>query len=59
MWHYSFTCYFVLVHTHSKVAVGLLLKTLGPRKDEVTNEWRKLQNHEFHNLCVSHSYILR
>jgi len=37
-----------------------LRRILGPRRDEVTGEWRKLQNEEFHDLCsVSNIYSSR
>jgi hypothetical protein len=29
----------------------LLRKILGPKKDEVTKEWRKQHNDELHDLC--------
>jgi len=28
----------------------VLRKILGPKRDEVTREWRKLQNEELHDL---------
>ena len=31
----------------------VLRKTFGPKTDEVTGEWRKLRNEEFHDLCCS------
>ena len=30
--------------------VGLLRKTFGPKRDEVTGEWTKLHSEELHNL---------
>jgi hypothetical protein len=42
-----------------KVFENLLLrKMLGPKKDEVTGGWRKLQNEEQRNLCSSPSTII-
>jgi hypothetical protein len=29
----------------------------GPKKDEVTKEWRKLHNEELHNLYSSHNIV--
>jgi hypothetical protein len=29
----------------------------GPKRDEVTGEWRKLHNEELHDLCSSPSII--
>jgi hypothetical protein len=34
------------------------MKTLGPKRDEVTGVWRKLHNAELHNLYSS-PYIIR
>jgi hypothetical protein len=31
----------------------------GPKRDEVTGDWRKLQNEELHNLYSSSSSIIR
>jgi hypothetical protein len=31
----------------------VLRRILGPKRDEVTGEWRKLHNEEFHNLYSS------
>jgi hypothetical protein len=36
---------------------GVLRKIFGPKKDEVTGEWRKLHNGEFHNLYSSPGII--
>jgi hypothetical protein len=30
---------------------GVLRTILGPKTDEVSEEWRKLHNQELHNLC--------
>jgi hypothetical protein len=30
---------------------------LGPKRDEVTGEWRRLHNEEFHNLYLSPNII--
>jgi hypothetical protein len=37
--------------------IFLLRKIFGPKRDEVTGDWRKLRNEEFHNLCSSSSII--
>jgi hypothetical protein len=29
----------------------------GPRRDEITGEWRKLHNEELHDLYCSHNYV--
>jgi hypothetical protein len=34
-----------------------LRRTLGPKRDEVTGGWRKLQNEELHNLYSSPSIL--
>jgi hypothetical protein len=31
-------------------------KIFGPRRDEVTGEWRKLHNEEFHNLYTTSNF---
>jgi hypothetical protein len=31
----------------------VLRRIFGPKRDEVTGEWRKLHNEELHNLCSS------
>jgi hypothetical protein len=40
-----------------KVFEKRVLRTFGPRKDEVTGEWRKLQNEEFCDLYCSPNII--
>jgi hypothetical protein len=35
----------------------VLRKIFGPKRDEVTGEWRKLHNNELHNLYPSPSII--
>jgi hypothetical protein len=35
----------------------VLRRTFGPKKDEVTGEWRKLHNEELHDLYSSSSII--
>jgi hypothetical protein len=35
----------------------VLRKIFGPKRDEVTGEWRKLHNEEFHNLYSSPDII--
>jgi hypothetical protein len=35
----------------------LLRRIFGPKRDEVTGEWRKLHNEEFHNLYPSPDII--
>jgi hypothetical protein len=36
---------------------GVLRRIFGPKKDEVTGEWRKLHNEELHNVYSSPSII--
>jgi hypothetical protein len=36
----------------------VLRKILGPRRDEVTVEWRKLHNEELHDLYSSPNIVL-
>jgi hypothetical protein len=35
----------------------VLRRIFGPKRDEVTGEWRKLHNEELHNLCSSPDII--
>jgi hypothetical protein len=35
----------------------VLRRIFGPRRDEVTGEWRKLHNEELHNLYISPDII--
>jgi hypothetical protein len=35
----------------------VLRRIFGPKRDEVTGEWRKLHNGELHNLCSSPDII--
>jgi hypothetical protein len=35
----------------------VLREIFGPKRDEVTEEWRKLHNEELHDLCSSPSII--
>jgi hypothetical protein len=35
----------------------VLRRIFGPKRDEVTGEWRKLLNGELHNLCSSPDII--
>jgi hypothetical protein len=35
----------------------VLRRIFGPKKDEVTGEWRKMQNEELHNLYSSADII--
>jgi hypothetical protein len=37
----------------------VLRRLFGPKRDEVTGEWRKLHNEELHDLCSSPSIIRR
>jgi hypothetical protein len=40
------------------VKLGLMLREeLGPKRNDVTREWRKLHNEELHNLCSSPNII--
>jgi hypothetical protein len=42
-----------------KVFENIVLRRIfGPKRDEVTEEWRKLHNEEFHDLCSSSNIIL-
>jgi hypothetical protein len=36
---------------------GILRRIFGPKRDEVTGEWRKLHNEELHNLYLSPDII--
>jgi len=35
----------------------VLRRIFGPRRDEVTGDWRKLHNDELHNLYPSHNIV--
>jgi hypothetical protein len=35
----------------------VLRRTFGPKRDEVTGDWRKLHNEELHNVCSSPNII--
>jgi hypothetical protein len=35
----------------------VLRRIFGPRRDELTGDWRKLHNEELHNLCSSPNII--
>jgi hypothetical protein len=35
----------------------VLRRIFGPKRDEVTGEWRKLHNEELHNLYSSPTYL--
>jgi hypothetical protein len=37
----------------------VLRRIFGPKRDEVTGEWRKVHNEELHDLCSSPSIIKR
>jgi hypothetical protein len=37
---------------------GVLRRIFGPKRDEVTGEWRKLHNGELHNFYCT-SYLIR
>jgi hypothetical protein len=36
---------------------GVLRRIFGPKRDEVTGEWRKLHSEELHNLYLSPDII--
>jgi hypothetical protein len=36
---------------------GVLRRMFGPKWDEVTGEWRKLNNEELHDLYSSHNIV--
>jgi hypothetical protein len=36
---------------------GVLRRIFGPKKDEVTREWRKLHNEELNDLCYSSNIV--
>jgi hypothetical protein len=40
-----------LSHSGSVFENGVSRKIFGPKRDEVTADWRELQNEELHDLC--------
>jgi hypothetical protein len=36
---------------------GVLRRIFGPKRDEVTGEWRRLHNKELYDLCLSQNFI--
>jgi hypothetical protein len=38
---------------------GVLRRIFGPRRDEVTGDWRKLHNEELHNLYSSSNRMIK
>jgi hypothetical protein len=44
-------------HRQKVFKYGVLRKIFGAKRDEVTGEWRKLQNEELHNLYSSQNII--
>jgi hypothetical protein len=36
----------------------MLRRIIGPKRDEVIGEWRKLHTEKLHNLCISQIIIL-
>jgi hypothetical protein len=44
---------FTLIEERMKVFNRVLQKIAIPQRDEVTQDWRKLYNEEFHNLYSS------
>jgi len=47
-----------LIFMHFKVWLNRVLRIFGPRKDEVTGEWRKLHNEELNDLYCSSNIVL-
>jgi hypothetical protein len=57
-----FSIPFIKIQTCNKtlklrVFENRMLRTFGPKRDEVTGGWRKLHNEELHNLYSSRSVI--
>jgi hypothetical protein len=42
-----------MLHRPRVLENRVLRRIFGPRRDEVTGDWRKLQNEELHNLYSS------
>jgi hypothetical protein len=40
-----------------RVFENRVLRIFGPKRDEVTGEWRKLYNEELNDLCISHIVV--
>ena len=40
-----------------RVFENRMLRIFGPKRDEVTGEWRKLHKEELNDLCCSHSIV--
>jgi hypothetical protein len=58
---YNFACGSVwvcnLVSDIKGMLENMVLRIFGPKRDEVTGEWRKLHNEELHDLYSSASII--
>jgi hypothetical protein len=37
--------------------MGLLRRIFGPKRDEITGEWRELLNEELNDLCLSPTIV--
>jgi hypothetical protein len=48
----------ILTRLHTEIENRVLRRIFGPKRDEVTGEWRKLHNKELHDLYSS-PYIVR
>jgi hypothetical protein len=44
-------------HRQRVLEKRILRRIFGPKRDDVTGEWRKLHNEELHNFCSSPSII--
>jgi hypothetical protein len=54
--HIHFLLYYLYIF-RSVFENSVLRRIFGPKKDEVTGDWRKLHNEELHNLYSSPSMI--
>jgi len=47
----------LFININSRVRLRVLRKIFGPKRDEVTREWRKLHNEELDDPYCSHNIV--
>jgi len=52
------TCSLTFREEHRlRIFENRMLRIFGPRRDEITGEWRKLHNEELNDMCSSHKIV--